>query len=138
MTATATKYNKHQIYGILKNYHWIIREIRRIDQELEETDFRGTSQYGIEATLPKQKGIVGRALENEVIRRVEKSKRLNKYIQEVIFINERIQSITEEKEKVVLDCLLDGMTINGIANHLRMSRTSVTEIRDDIVEKLAK
>ena len=138
MNNTSIKYSKHQIYGILKNYCWMIQEIKRIDRELQQTDFQGIAQYGIEASMPKPQGIVGKALENEVVRRVEKSKRLNKYIDEVIFVNERITSITDEKEKVVLDCLLDGMSINAISNHLRMSRTSITEIRDNIVDKLAK
>ncbi|MET3700143.1 hypothetical protein SAMN05877753_1202 [Bacillus oleivorans] len=138
MTVTATKFNKHQIYGILKNYHWMVKEIQRIDHYLSETDFRGAAQYGIEATLPKAQGVVGKALENEVIRRVNKSKRLQKYIEEVNFINERIPSITDEKEKVVLDCLLDGMSLTGISKHMGISRMQITTIRDDVVDKLAR
>jgi hypothetical protein len=36
-------YNKFQIYGILKDYFWMLREIQRIDKELMKTDFRGTA-----------------------------------------------------------------------------------------------
>lgn len=135
---TAITFSKHQIYGILRDYHWMVNEIKRIDKELQETDFKGTAQYGIEATMPRPQGIVGKALENEVIRRVEKSKRLNKYIEEVIFINQHIPNITNEKEKVILDCLLDGMSLTAVSKHLGVSRRLVTKIRDDIVEKLAR
>ncbi|WP_137744557.1 helix-turn-helix domain-containing protein [Robertmurraya siralis] len=135
---TAVKFSKHQIYGILRDYHWMVKEIKRIDRELQETDFQGTAQYGIEATLPKPQGVVGRALESEAIRRVNKSKRLNKFIQEVIFINENIPNITDEKEKVVLDCLLDGMSLTAISIHLGVSRRHVSNLRDGIVDKLAK
>jgi hypothetical protein len=112
-------YNKFQIYGILKDYFWMLREIQRIDKELMKTDFRGTAVYGIEATLPHAVGIIGRALENEVIRRNKKSERLMlEYISKVNFINEKMDKVTDEKEKVVLDCLLDGMDISAIAQHL--------------------
>jgi len=133
---TATKLNKYQIYNLLKNYHWMVKEIKRIDQYLNETDFKGTAQYGLEATLPKPQGIVGKALENEVIRRTMKSKRMNRYIHEVNFLNERIHVITDEREKVVLDCLLDGMGTTAIGHHLQTTRKQVNDIRENIVKKL--
>lgn len=134
----ATKYNKFEIYNILRNYFWMVREIKRIDEYLEDTDFSGTAQYGIEATLPKAQGIVGKALENEIIRRAKKSKRLLEYIEKVNFINERTERIKDEKEKVVLDCLLDGLSLTAISKHLGISRQQVTDIRDNMVDRLAK
>lgn len=134
----ATKFNKHHIYGILKNYFWMVKEIQRIDYELSKTDFTGTAQYGVEATLPKAQGIVGKALENEILRRSKKSERLMDYIEKVNYINEHMGNITDEKEKVILDCLLDGLSLTGISKHLGMSRKQVTEIRDDIVDKLSR
>jgi DNA-binding NarL/FixJ family response regulator len=131
-------YNKFQIYGILKDYHWMLHEIKRIDNYLRGTDFSGTAQYGIEATLPHAIGIVGRALENEVIRRNKKSESMIEYAKKVNFINERMNRITDEREKVVLDCLLDGLSITAISKHMGIGRTRVTEIRDGIVDKLAK
>jgi DNA-binding NarL/FixJ family response regulator len=131
-------YNKFQLYGILKDYHWMIKEIKQIDYELSKTEFQGVAQYGIEATLPHAVGIVGRAIENEVIRRSKKSERMIDYAKKVNFIHERIHKITDEKEKVVLDSLLDGYSLTAISKHLRMSRQNVTDIRDKIVENLAK
>lgn len=131
-------YNKFQIYGILKDYNWMLREIQRIDRELLKTDFHGTAQYGIEATLPHAVGIVGKALENEVIRRTEKSDRLIDYVNKVNFINDNHHKVTDEKEKVVLDCLLDGMDMSAIAHHLRISRKQTHKLRDDIVNRLAE
>jgi DNA-binding NarL/FixJ family response regulator len=130
-------YNKFQIYGILKDYFWMIREIQKIDRELQKTDFAGVAQYGIEATLPHAVGIVGRALENEVVRRSKKSERMLDYAKKVNFINERLGKVTDEKEKVVLDCMLDGMNLVAIAHHLHISRKQVHILRDDIVKRLA-
>lgn len=135
--SVATTYNKFQIYGILKDYFWMIREIKKIDYELSKTDFQGVAQYGMEATLPHAVGIVGRALENEVIRRSKKSERMMEYAKKVNFVNERLHKVTDEKEKVVLDCLLDGMNIAAIGHHLKLSRKQVHKLRDNIVELLA-
>jgi DNA-directed RNA polymerase specialized sigma subunit len=131
-------YNKFQIYGILKDYYWMIREIQKIDRELQKTDFSGVAQYGIEVTLPHAVGIVGRAIENEIVRRSKKSERMLEYAKKVNFINERINNITDEKEKVVLDCLMDGLSLTAISKHMGMSRQLVTTIRDKLVENLAK
>lgn len=136
-TAVATKFNKHQIYGILKDYHWKLREIQRLDRDLLKTDFRGAAQYGIEATLPHAVGIVGKALENEVIRRNKKSSDLLKYCEQINFINENMHKVTDEKEKVVLDCLLEGMDITAISHHLRTNRRHVHLLRDNIVNHLS-
>lgn len=138
MSAVAVKYNKFQIYEVLKNYHWMVKEINRIDQYLNETDFNGCAQYGIEATMPKASGTVGRALENEVARRMKKAKRLNEYIDKVNFVNERIDRIKNEKEKVVLDCLLDGLSLTAVSKHLGISRQQVTDLRDNLVNRLAE
>jgi DNA-directed RNA polymerase specialized sigma24 family protein len=135
---TTTKLNNYQIYDILKSYHWKIREIKRIDEHLEETDFKGVAQYGIEATLPTGKGVVGRALENEIIRRDKKSKRLMNYIEEVNFINDHLDKIKDEKEKVVLDCMLDGMSITAISKHMGISRRHVHKLQDKLVETLGE
>jgi DNA-binding NarL/FixJ family response regulator len=134
---TEKKYNRHQIYGILKDYHWKMREIQRLDRELKRTDFQGVAQYGIEATLPHAVGIVSQAIENEIVRREKKSVSMVEYAKEITFINDRLDRITHAKEKTVLDCLLDGMGIVAISHHLGMTRQTVAEIRDKIVEKLA-
>ncbi|MBN8200490.1 DNA-binding response regulator [Bacillus sp. NTK034] len=135
---TAVKISKFQIYDILKSYHWKLKEIQRIDQYLTGTDFNGCAQYGIEAAMPTAQGIVGKALENEVIRRTEKSKRLNRYIEEVTFINERIHKVKDERSRVVLDCLLDGLSLTATSKHLGISRRKITEMRNDIVDALAE
>lgn len=114
----------------------MLREIQRIDKELSITDFTGVAQYGVEATLPHAVGIVGRALENEIVRRNDKSVRLYKYIEEVNYINEHKGSITDEKEKVILDCLLDGVSITSIALLFKTNRKQIHKMIDNIVDKL--
>jgi hypothetical protein len=129
-------YNKHQVYGILKNYFWMLREIQRIDSELSRTDFKGVAQYGISASLPTGKGLVSKTLENEVVRRNLKSERLIDYIDKVNFINANMHKVTDEKENVILDCLLDGLSISAISRHLGTTRKQVNIQVDNIINSL--
>jgi hypothetical protein len=129
-------FNKHQIYGILKDYHWKLREIIQLEKDLQKTDFSGVAQYGVEATLPHGKGIVGKAIENEIIRRSNKSERIYDYAKEVNFINENMHKVKEEKQKVVLDCMLDGFSISAIAHHMQTNRKFIHKMIDDIVDCL--
>jgi hypothetical protein len=135
MTITAT-YNKHQVYGILKNYYWMLREIQRINSELSRTDFKGVAQYGTSASLPTGQGLVSKTLENEVVRRTLKSERMIDYIDKVNFINANMYKVTDEKEKVILDCLLDGLTISAISKHLGTNRKQVNIQVDNIISCL--
>jgi hypothetical protein len=135
MTITAT-YNKHQVYGILKNYYWMLREIQRINSELSRTDFKGVAQYGTSASLPTGQGLVSKTLENEVVRRNLKSERMLDYIDKVNFINANMYKVTDEKEKVILDCLLDGLTISAISKHLGTNRKQVNIQVDNIISCL--
>jgi hypothetical protein len=135
MTITAT-YNKHQVYGILKNYYWMLREIQRINSELSRTDFKGVAQYGTSAALPTGQGLVSKTLENEVVRRNLKSERMLDYIDKVNFINANMYKVTDEKEKVILDCLLDGLTISAISKHLGTNRKQVNIQVDNIISCL--
>jgi DNA-directed RNA polymerase specialized sigma24 family protein len=129
--------NKHQIYKILKDYHWKVKEIKRIDDHLEDTDFKGVAQYGTEAAMPTGQGIVSKALENEILRRSKKSERLMEYIKEVNYINQRLHLVSDDKQKVILDCMLDGMSITAISKHMGFSRSHVHKIQDAIVNSLA-
>lgn len=129
-------FNKHQIYGILKDYHWKLREIVKLEIDLKKTDFTGVAVYGIEATLPHGVGIVGKAIENEIVRRSKKSERIYDYAKEVNFINERMGNVKDEKQKVVLDCLLDGFSISAIAHHMQTNRKFIHKMIDDIVDCL--
>ncbi|SDJ76498.1 LuxR C-terminal-related transcriptional regulator [Salimicrobium halophilum] len=130
---------ENQVYQILSDYHWMIKEIQRIDKLLNQTEFAGVAQYGIEATMPKPQGDIAKdAIGNEVARRDKKWKRKKQMVDKVEFIQERIERIDQEREKVVLDCLLDGMSISAISNHMGLSRRHINTIRGNIVAKLVE
>jgi DNA-binding NarL/FixJ family response regulator len=132
----ALKIRTYDIYDIIKGYHWMVKEIDRLTDQLDETEFNGVAQYGIEAAMPKGGSVTPNGLDGEAQRRDKKRNRLFEYKYKVEFINERESRIKDEKERVILDCMLDGMTLTAIAKHMNISRTQVNHLQDEIVKKL--
>lgn len=130
-------YSEKEIKHILSNYFWMIKEVKRINDELNEIETSVTAQYGIEATLPKPQGLTSDAIANEVVRRDKKSQRKYDFIQKIKYVQERIHLIEDDREKVVLDCLLDGMSISAISNHMGLSRKHIDRLRDSIVSRMS-
>ena len=136
MTTLSKKfYSKYETYNILRDYNWIVKEANRIKLELNKVESVGVASYSGE---PKGGNGVSDRIGGEVIRREKKYKRLDGYLSKIAFIEERADNIADDKEKVVLDCILDGMGINTIAVHLNMSRRMVHKLRDNIVDGLVE
>ena len=135
---TKPKFTQKEICYILSNYHWMIKEIKRINEILNDVDTNVTGQYGIESTLPKPRGITKDAMTNEIIRRDKKHHRRKKFVEKIKFVQERIHLIQDERGRVVLDCLLDGMSIGAISNHMGLSRKHVERLRDSIAEQMSQ
>ncbi|MCJ0932563.1 LuxR C-terminal-related transcriptional regulator [Virgibacillus halodenitrificans] len=131
-------YSEVELRNILSNYHWMIKEVKRINDILSDVDSNITGQYGIEATLPKPKGLTKDAMTNEVIRRDKKRERKLRLLNKIEYVQNKISLITDEREKVVLDCLLDGMSINAISNHMGLSRKHIERLRESIVNKMSQ
>lgn len=130
------KVNKHSIYEMITLYHKKQQEIEKLRMQLQSVNVKGTAQYGIEATLPKGGG-TSDPTQAEALRRIDKQERLKQYSEDNLYIVTRLHRITDETERMVLDCLLDGMTIIATSKHLGVSRDHIHRLRDKIVGKLA-
>ena len=128
--------NKKEIEQALRDYRWMINEIRRQRELLNDINPSVTAQGGIESSLPKAKGVTGDPVAMEVIRRDKASRWVQKLEKKVTFIQERIHVIQEPKEKAVLECMLDGMSMVGISRHMGLSRTHIYKMKDDIIKKI--
>ena len=126
-------FNRHEIYGILRDYHWLVKEVDRLIKELNITESVGVASYSDE---PKGGSGPSNPVAAEVIRREKKHDRLKNYLRRVNYINEKSVNVIDEKEKVILDCILDGMRMSAVAQHLNISRHTANQIRDIIVVKL--
>ena len=125
----------HDIENALKDYHWMVKEIARLREELNTSNASVTAAYGIEATLPKGNDIsdpTGR----ECLQRDRKHRTLKKFEDKVTFIENNANCITDDRELTVFNCLLDGMSIVAISQHMGFSERRVYNIKDDIVKNL--
>lgn len=127
----------HDIENALRDYNWMVKEIQRLREELGIVNVSMTAKYGIESTLPKGNG-TSNPVENEVISRERKQKTLNKFEKKVKFIEEHSVCIDDDRELTVLNCMLDGMSIVSISQHMGFSERKVYSIKDEIVNKMKK
>ena len=129
--------DKKEIEQALRDYRWMIKEIQRQREMLSHYETKVTAQTGIEAVMPKAKGITSDPVALEVIRRDKKSKWVEKLEEKVLFIQKRISVITNEREKAVLECMLDGLSMRAIGRHMGLSERHIFRLRNSIVSQMA-
>lgn len=114
----------------------MVREIERIRGYLSSAGERTVRTYGIESDLPKPKGGTSDPVHQEVARREKQWRRMEKLENKVRFVQERIELIGDERERTVLDCMLDGMSFTAIAYHMRLSKGHVNNLKDSVVDRI--
>jgi hypothetical protein len=127
----------------LRSYHWMVKEIERLSNKLDKA-IRSSgpsenlvAQWGVEAIMPKGKGqkIAEMSISDE---RYERQwQRLEKLRGKVQKIERAVENITNEKERTVLECILDGERMNMIARHVGISRQYLNGIKRLLVKKVA-
>lgn len=129
--------NEKQVESTLRDYNWMINEIKR---QRDLMDYHGgnlVAQTGIESTMPRAQGGTSDPVALEVVRRDEASRWVQKLEEKVLFIQKRMSIITDEREKVVLECMLDGLSMSAISQHMGLSRRHIYNIKSSVVNKIA-
>src|SRR5690625_1752008 len=70
---------------------------------------------------------------DEVVRRDRNNRWLNTLEYKVSYIQKRIPIITDERERAVLECMLDGMSMMAIGKHMGLSRQHIYRIKESIL-----
>jgi hypothetical protein len=128
----------------LRSYHWMINEIDRLNNainmaiQFHEGGSSMVAQWGIEATLPKAKGTKPSTMSMSEEKYERQLKRVAALEEKVRKINQALDLLMDEKERTVMECILDGERMNIIARHVGISRTRLNEIRRAIVIHTAK
>ncbi|UFJ42029.1 LuxR C-terminal-related transcriptional regulator [Brevibacillus humidisoli] len=121
----------------LRDYRFMVREIGRIEEYLGNVGQGLVSAYGIDGCQPKGKGLTANKTQNEVVHRERKWKRLMKLKETVDRIEQAAEEIADERERTVLDGLMDGEKNNYIARQLGVSRQRYYEIKRSLIGKMA-
>lgn len=129
--------NKQQVEQALRDYNWMINEIKRQRDLMDYNGGNLVAQGGVESVMPKAQGLTSDPVALEVVRREKKSKWVEKLENKVLFIQRRIPVITDEKEKAVLECMLDGLSMVAIGKHMGLSRRHIYTIKESVVSQIA-
>lgn len=129
--------NEKQIEQALRDYNWMINEIKRQRDLMGYTGGNLVAQGGIESAMPKAQGGTSDPVALEVLRRDKASKWVVNLENKVLFIQKRIHIITDQKEKAILECMLDGLSMVAIGKHMGLSRRHIYNIKESIIYKIA-
>lgn len=129
--------NKKEIEQALRDYLWMMNEIIREREELNHI-IGGNVVAHIDDMPKAAGGTTSDPVANEAIRRINKSKRVEKLETKVLEIQRRAKVIKDERELTVLNCMMDGLSMRAISNHMGLSERHVFRLKDSIVKQMAE
>lgn len=124
---------ENRVVEWIRDYNFMLREIARLNRLLNTPDFgrqKLTSTYGIEASLPKGNGGISQA---ELRQMDIRERRLYKYEMIIEFLETASKELDDEKQEIIYDCMLEGMSYSSIAIHIGCSRDTVREVKNVII-----
>lgn len=126
-----------EIEKSLSNYSWMINEIKRLQPLLKEDENKDVAQFDVRSILPKPQSMTSNPISNEMLRSDRIYQRLINLEERVLFIQDRMHVIVNERERAILNCMLDGMSLSDIARHMGISNTHTHRIRRGIAQAIA-
>lgn len=133
----------NEIEQLIRDYRWMKNEVHRLQNVIigYHVPMRswGVAQYGIDAVMPKGTSIrSAKEMDEMDLRDLRQMGRLEKFESYVYAIERAPDFLQGEKNKIVYDCMLDGMSYRRIGEHLEMSRDKVKTTKDDIISQLCQ
>ena len=128
---------------LIKDYRWMKNEVFRLQKIIYgyqvPMNSWGVAQYGIDAAMPKGSTIRS-VVEMEAMDLRDKRQwdRLKKYESYIYAVEKAPDFLAGEKNKIVFDCMLEGMSYRKIGCHLEISRDKVREVKEDIISQLCQ
>lgn len=125
-----------QLEQLLKDYHWMINSVKVMREGLNDIGEGMTAQYGLQAAMPKASGNPSDPIYREFERRDKRWKKINDYEIKINSIQERINSISIDREVEVLHWLLEGKSMRWVGRHMELSHTNIQRIKDTVIRKM--
>jgi cystathionine beta-lyase family protein involved in aluminum resistance len=122
-----------EIESAIRNYHWLIKEIARLKNEL---GLIGNPLMNKNEPGQQRNGRPQNPTLNEVIRRETRLETLKKFQEKVEYVERNTLVDLDDREMTVLNCLLDGMNISNISRHMGYSKRTIYSIKEEIVAKV--
>jgi len=128
--------NYNDIEQALRNYHWMLNQVERLERELANVEPSLIPPYGIEASMPKANQISDK-VGKTVIKRDEESRHLKKLKAKIAFIDNGLKNIENDLEKAVMLCIMDGLSQFQISQHFKISEGKVSSIKSHIIKRMS-
>lgn len=125
---------KEYIKELIDSYAW---KNNMLKTDKEYFQIKITAAYGIESSLPSGKGTTSDKVGNEIIRRISRQERLQKYADDIVFMN-YCSNHLEGIEREILEFRLDGRSLNNCGALLGIKRTRLENINESIIQKCAE
>lgn len=124
---------KWQVEEWIRDYNFMLREIARLNRLLNSVSYgqKLTATYGTDAAMPKGSGGISQA---ELRQMDIRERRMYKYEMIIHYLEDSLDSLDNEKHRILYDCMIEGMSYRAIAAHLSMSRDTIRKIRDEIID----
>lgn len=121
----------------IDDYQWHLNEISKLKEYLAEAGEGMVGAYGTEALLPKGKGTTSDKTQREAIKRETFRKRLKKLEESVKKVEQALESITNEKHRVILECMLDRVPKKDIYRHIGVSKSYFHVLQKQLIRQMA-
>ena len=128
--------NKREIHDAIMDYHWMIKLLIAKKAEMTGSSASFVGKYGIDASLPMGKGSTSDPVYQEFLRIERYEKNTEKIRYKVMMIQKHSKAITNIRDQLILDKLLDGKSLREIAYEMNMSLSAVNHRKNAIVNKI--
>lgn len=128
--------SKKEVHDAIFNYHWMMRLLINKKEEMTGSSNPFVAKYGTDASLPSTNNNVSDPVYQEFLRIERYEKNTEKIKKKIMMIQKHSRSITNLKEQLILDKLLNGKSMREIASELDMSLGAVNRKKDVIVNKI--
>ncbi|PYI52541.1 hypothetical protein [Paenibacillus flagellatus] len=121
----------------LKDFPWMQREIERLRGLLDHVGAGLTGVYGLDGAMPKGKGRHADHVNREAQKREKHRDRLKELEAKVTRIENAAERVRDDRQRTVLECIMEGQRMNAIARHIGVSRQRLYELKHELVRFLA-
>lgn len=130
-------YTTEQIARMIKEYQTNVRAVAKLRREyIDDVCGASIAQYGIEATMPKPQGQTSDPVLREVQRLMRQDSVIAKYEQKVLYIQNRWDRVTDERQAMIFNQVLTGTSFEVISETMNLSRQRIHQIVNEIAELL--
>jgi len=132
--------DKKNIENLIRDYHWMRKEAEHLEKIVfgnERPKNWGVAQYGIEAMMPKGSNLKTKSeLEAMDTREQRQYKRWHYYKKRVTAVERLSELVQGDKQLMILDCMIDRMSLDRISKRLGISKGKVISLKDDMLSQI--